>query len=54
MMWRGGIGGWKKRGGGCAEASYNWPDSGRWYGAVAGWSMCVWGVGGGGLRGRGH
>lgn len=36
---------------GGAEASHNWPDSGRWYGAVAGWSMCV---GGGGLRGRGH
>lgn len=31
----------------CAEANHNWPDSGRWHGAVAGWNMCVW-VGGGG------
>lgn len=29
----------------CAEANHNWPDSGRWYGAVAGWNMCVWGWG---------
>ncbi len=28
----------------CAEANHNWPDSGRWYGAVAGWNVCL-GVG---------
>lgn len=35
-MWRRGV---------RAEVGNNWPDSARWYGAVAGWNMCVlrWG-----------
>lgn len=28
-----------------AEPNHNWPDSGRWFGAVAGWNMCVSGGG---------
>lgn len=34
-----------EEGGECAEPDHNWPDSGRWCGAVAGWNMCVWGGG---------
>lgn len=41
---RGGEGGRGGRGQ-CAEGDHNWPGSGRWCGAVAGWNMCVWGVG---------
>lgn len=29
----------------CAEGNHNWPGSGRWRGAVAGWNMCVCGGG---------
>ncbi len=43
---RGGEGGQAGRRA-CAEPNHNWPDSGRWCGAVAGWNMCVWGLGGG-------
>lgn len=28
-------------GGRVAEPNHNWPDCGRWFGAVAGWNMCV-------------
>ena len=34
-----------------AEPNHNWPDSGRWFGAVAGWNMCV---SGGRVKRRGH
>lgn len=41
-----------RRGGGrVAEPNHNWPDSGRWFGAVAGWNMCV---SGGRVKRRGH
>lgn len=35
-----------------AEPNHNWPDSGRWFGAVAGWNMCVSGGSGRGGEGK--
>lgn len=39
----------RKRGVGAAEGNHNWPGSGRWWGAVAGWKAN--GTGAGGLWG---